>query len=127
VEVLGDLERYPAVAQPEEGVTYAPKVDKAETRLEFTRPALEVERQGRAFSPTPGAWFEVGGERVKVLAAEIPGAPSSPVYAELVEAPSFSRSMEEKNSPSTSSGRTVGLVFDDQLTIACAEGAIRPT
>lgn len=97
VEVLGDVERYPAMPQPEDGVTYAAKIDKAEARLDFSRTAEEVERQVRAFNPAPGAFFEVHGERVRVHAAT--------VLAERGE---------------------TGIVIDDQMTIACSEGAIRP-
>ena len=96
VRVLEDPDRYPARTQPEEGVTYAAKIDKAETRIDFTRPAVEVERQVRAFNPAPGAWFEVAGERVKLLAAEPVAAEGGP-----------------------------GEVLDDALTIACGEGALR--
>ena len=98
VEVLGDVERYPAVPQPEDGVTYAAKIDKAEARLDFSRTADEVERQVRAFNPAPGAFFEAQGERVRVHAAT--------VLAERGE---------------------TGVVIDDRMTIACSEGAIRPT
>jgi len=98
VQVLGDIDAHPAVPQPEQGVTYAAKIDKAEARLDFTRPAVEVERQVRAFNPAPGAFFEVAGERVRVHAAE----------------------MVSETGPS-------GKVVDDRLTIACALGAIRPT
>jgi len=97
VEVLGDVDRYPAVAQPEEGVTYAAKIDKAEARLDFSKAAVEVERQVRAFNPVPGAFFELGGERVRVHAAEI-----------------------------AHDGGPPGEVVDDRMTIACGEGAIRP-
>jgi methionyl-tRNA formyltransferase len=97
--VLGDVDRYPAVPQPEDGVTYAAKIDKAEARLDFTRTAEEVERQVRAFNPAPGAFFEVHGERVRVHAAEI-----LPLRL-----------------------RGEGEVLDDRLTIQCSEGAIRPT
>jgi len=97
VEVLGDFAAYPAVAQPEDGVSYAAKVAKEEARLDFSASAAAVERQVRAFCP-PGAWFEVSGERVRVLAAETyPG-----------EGP-------------------VGAVLDDALAIGCGEGVIRPT
>lgn len=68
----------PAVPQPAEGVTYAAKIDKAEARVDFTRPAAEVDRQIRGLSPFPGAWIEVAGERVKLLRsrlAEGRGAP----------------------------------------------------
>lgn len=111
VQVLADLEAHPAVAQPDEGVTYAAKVDKAETRLDFDKTAIEVERQIRAFNP-PGAWFEYAGERVRVLSADvIPG--------------------DGRGLVSTSSeldpGLRRGTVLDNLLTIACTDGAIRPT
>jgi methionyl-tRNA formyltransferase len=98
VDSLADLPGHPPVAQPDEGITYASKIDKGETRLDFSATAEMVERQVRAFNPTPGAWFELGGERYKVLAGDrldVDGAP--------------------------------GTVIDDTLTIACATGAIRPT
>jgi len=98
VEVLADPGAFLAQPQPEEGVTYANKIDKAESRLDFTRTAIEVERQVRAFAPAPGAWFEHAGERVRVLAAD-------PV---------------DFKGPA-------GTILDDQLTVACASGAIRPT
>jgi methionyl-tRNA formyltransferase len=84
--------------QPEEGVTLAPKIAKAEARIDWSRAAEEVERQVRAFAPTPGAWFEAAGERIKLLAADL-----APLSGE------------------------AGIVLDDQLTIACGSGAIRPT
>ena len=96
--VLADMDAYPPLAQPGDGVTYAAKIDKAETRLDFTRPADEVERQLRAFAPSPGAWFELEGERFRVLAAEIVDAPGTP-----------------------------GDVLDERLTIACGARAVRPT
>ena len=98
VKVLADLPAYPEVAQSAEGVTYAKKIDKAETRLDFNQDAMQVERQVRAFAPAPGAWFEFHGERCKVLAAD----------------------------PADGHG-TPGTVLDNSLTIACATGAIRPT
>jgi methionyl-tRNA formyltransferase len=99
VEVLADLAGNPPIMQPEEGVTYASKIDKAEARLDFTGSAVAAERQVRAFNPAPGAFFETGGERVKVLAAQV--------------------------LPFTFFG--AGETVDDQLTIACGDGAIRPT
>ena len=60
----------PPQPQPDDGVTYAAKIDKAETRIDWTRSADEIERQVRAFNPVPGAWLEVAGERVKLLDAE---------------------------------------------------------
>ncbi|MFL0586165.1 methionyl-tRNA formyltransferase [Sphingomonas sp. ABOLG] len=100
VEVLADLDAHPAVAQPADGVTYAAKIAKEEMRLDFAPAAEVVERQVRAFNP-PGAWFEVNGERVRLLAADViadAGAPAAP-----------------------------GEVVDDRLTIACGSGALRPT
>jgi methionyl-tRNA formyltransferase len=100
VQVLAEIETYPPVAQPEDGATYAPKIDKAEARIDWSRSAAEVERQIRAFNPVPGAFFEVAGERIKILAAEI-GRHAGGGWAD-------------------------GEVLDDTLTIACAEGTIRP-
>ncbi len=60
-----------AEAQPEDGVTYAAKIDKAEARVDWTRPAQEVDRLIRGLSPFPGAWCEVAGERVKLLASRL--------------------------------------------------------
>ena len=68
----------PPQAQPEEGVTYASKIDKAEARIDWNRTAEEIERQVRAFNPAPGAWFEIGGERVKLLDAECVDGAGSP-------------------------------------------------
>ena len=97
VDVLADPGAFLAEPQPEDGVTYAPKIDKAEARLDFGQPATQVERQIRAFAPAPGAWFEHQGERVRVLAADV----------------------MDFSGPA-------GTVLDDALTIACAGGAIRP-
>jgi methionyl-tRNA formyltransferase len=72
---LADLSPQP---QPDAGVTYASKIDKAEARIDWSRPAVEVDRLIRGLSPHPGAWCEVAGERVKLLAsrlAEGQGAP----------------------------------------------------
>ena len=103
VRALAALERGSLIAtpQPADGVTYAAKIDKAEARIDFTRSAADVHNQIRGLSPFPGAWFEiaVGGkvERLKVLRAVRVDA-SGPA----------------------------GTVLDDQLTLACASGAIRP-
>jgi methionyl-tRNA formyltransferase len=128
VKVLADLDAHPAVAQPDDGVTYASKIDKAEARLDFSLSAEAVERQVRSFNPTPGAFFEFEGERYRVLAAHIVDLPPLSVRAELVEAREHARPR-----PSTGSGRTedvsgdFGVVLNNQLTIACNPGAIRPT
>jgi len=93
---LAEPAKYPPVAQPEDGVTYASKIGKAEARLDFTRDAYAVERQVRAFNPLPGAWFDFMGERIKVLEAEVVPGSGPP-----------------------------GMVADDHLRIACGERAIR--
>ena len=98
VRTLADLEAFPCVAQPENGVSYATKIDKAETKLDFSVSAEAVERQIRAFNPAPGAWFEFEGERYRILSADIVAAHGA-----------------------------AGTVIDDQLTIACNSNAIRPT
>lgn len=61
----------PAVPQPDDGVTYATKIDKAEARIDWSQPAEQVDRQIRGLSPFPGAWCMVGEERVKLLASSV--------------------------------------------------------
>jgi methionyl-tRNA formyltransferase len=76
VEALaGDLMSTP---QPETGVTLAPKITKAEARLDFSLPAAVLERSVRAFNPAPGAWCEVAGERLKILAADVVASNAPP-------------------------------------------------
>jgi methionyl-tRNA formyltransferase len=82
--------------QPENGVTYAEKISKNETRIDWTRPWRHVHDHIRGLSPFPGAWFELDGVRVKVLrstAGESAGPP--------------------------------GTALDNKLTIACGDGAVR--
>lgn len=59
------------IVQPEEGVTYAHKISKDESRLDFFKPACQLARDVRAFNPYPGSWFEIRGERIKVLKAVV--------------------------------------------------------
>jgi methionyl-tRNA formyltransferase len=101
VKVLSDLDAYPPIPQSNEGVTYAAKVEKTEAKLDFNRPAVFVERQIRAFNPVPGAFFELEGERYKVIEVD-----DDNEYADAAGIP--------------------GTVLDDQLLIACGTGAIRP-
>lgn len=68
LERLADLRPEP---QPADGVTYAAKIDKAEARVDFSRPAVEVDRLIRGLSPFPGAWVEVRGERLKLLRSRL--------------------------------------------------------
>ena len=94
---LGALERGSAQETPqtESGATYAKKIDKGETRIDWTRPAHELDCLVRGLSPAPGAWFEVRGERIKVLMCEL---------------------TQESDAP--------GQVLHD-LTIACGMGALK--
>jgi methionyl-tRNA formyltransferase len=77
VEALDRLP-LPAVPQPAEGVTYAAKIDKAEARVDWTRPAVEVDRLIRGLSPFPGAWTQVGSERVKLLRSRLADGRGAP-------------------------------------------------
>ncbi|TSB04074.1 methionyl-tRNA formyltransferase [Sphingorhabdus contaminans] len=99
VVVLQDMAAHPAIPQSGEGVTYAAKIDKSETRIDFSQSAAAVERQVRAFNPAPGAWFEYEGERYRILEAQV--IPAQPNVA--------------------------GEVLDNHLTIACGTDSIRPT
>ncbi|MDO5648564.1 methionyl-tRNA formyltransferase [Paracoccus sp. (in: a-proteobacteria)] len=93
VDVLARLP-VPAVAQPDQGVTYAAKIDKAEARIDWTQPAAQVDRVIRGLSPFPGAWCDVAGERVKLLRSRIVDGSGVP-----------------------------GAVLDG-FTVACGEGAV---
>lgn len=70
-EALARLDDLVPEPQPEAGVTYASKIDKAEARVDWSRPAVEVDRQIRGLSPFPGAWCEVAGERIKLLRSRL--------------------------------------------------------
>lgn len=98
VTVLGYLSAHPPVDQPTTGVTYAAKIDKAESRIDFQQTADAVERQIRAFTPAPGAFFEFAGERFRILSAHV---------------------LKESGAS--------GTVLDDQMTIGCGTGSIRPS
>ncbi|MFN3644337.1 MAG: methionyl-tRNA formyltransferase [Gemmobacter sp.] len=77
---LAALDTLRPVPQPEAGVTYAAKIDKAEARVDWTQPAADVDRQIRGLSPVPGAWCMAGGERIRLLRsrlAEGSGAPGA--------------------------------------------------
>lgn len=71
VEALNELSDLSPQVQPDEGVTYASKIDKAEARIDWTRPASQIDALIRGLSPFPGAWCMVGEERVKLLGARI--------------------------------------------------------
>ncbi|MFA7441190.1 MAG: methionyl-tRNA formyltransferase [Sphingomonadaceae bacterium] len=94
LDVLADLPD--PQPQPDVGVTYAHKIDKAEARIDWNAPAADVLRLVRAMQPSPGAWYLAEGERVKLIAAELAEGEGAP-----------------------------GTVLSDGA-IACGEGAIRP-
>ena len=102
VEALRKVETGALVprAQAEEGVVYAAKIDKAEARVDWTRPAREVHDLIRGLSPSPGAWIEAdfgkGPERIKLLRSTLVEADGAP-----------------------------GMVLDDRLMIGCGSGAVR--
>jgi len=78
VEALAKLTDLTPEVQPEEGVTYAAKIDKAEARIDWTRPAADVARLIRGLSPFPGAWCDVAGERVKFHGARVAAGKGAP-------------------------------------------------
>jgi len=118
VEVLADLPSFEPIEQPEEGITYAAKIKKDEARIDWSRPAKELERHVQGLAPFPGAWFEVEGERIKVLAAE--------------QFP-LDRHPREGGDPDLLSALgsrlrgNDGRILDDNLLIQCSNGALRPT
>ncbi len=71
VAAIADAGALQAVPQPEDGVTYAAKIDKAEARIDWTRPAADVDRLIRGLSPFPGAWTTLGGKRLKLLRSRL--------------------------------------------------------
>lgn len=96
IDVLARLREFEPVPQPDAGVTYASKISKDEARIDWSRPATELARHVQGLAPFPGAWFEVNGERVKLLKVEV------------------------------ADGRcTAGTVLDDKLRVACGTGALR--
>lgn len=98
LDALGRLDTLTPMEQPLEGVTYAQKIDKAEARIDWAKPAAEVDCLIRGLSPFPGAWFEQDGARIKALG---------------------SRVVEGNGMP--------GEVLDDTLCIACGSGAVQLT
>jgi methionyl-tRNA formyltransferase len=98
VRALAALERgtLTLTPQPENGVTYAAKIAKEETRIDWKKPWRQVHDHIRGLSPFPGAWFEIDGVRVKALRSTRGDGQGNP-----------------------------GTVLDDKLTIACGDGAVR--
>jgi methionyl-tRNA formyltransferase len=71
VATLNGLDQLTPQPQSERGITYAHKIDKAEARIDWTCPAIEIDRKIRGLSPFPGAWCEIAGERVKLLRSRV--------------------------------------------------------
>lgn len=78
VDVLADLDSHPTVAQAESGVTYAAKISKDEARVDWSRSAEALRRQVQGLAPSPGAWFDANGERIKLLDVETVDGAGSP-------------------------------------------------
>lgn len=99
-EALAKLEAGPVVLreQSEDGVTIAPKVSPAEARIDWTKPARDVAAHIRGLSPHPGAWFELDGQRIKAL-----------------------------NAKAEAGSGKAGEAIDENLLVACGEGAVRLT
>lgn len=97
VEVLNAPSDYPPQPQPEEGITYAAKIEKAEALLDFSKGAVQAERQIRAFAPKPGAFFLYKEERIRILEAQI--------------------------SPQAGA---IGKVLNDSLLIGCGTDSLQP-
>lgn len=97
-DALDKIDVLVAQDQPDEGANYAAKIDKAEAKIDWSRPAKAIDRQIRGLSPFPGAWTEINGERVKLLASQLDDGAGPP-----------------------------GQVLDDGLLIACGAGAVRIT
>lgn len=95
VRVLANLDALEAQPQPDIGVSYAAKIDKSEARVNWRRPATEVDRQIRGMSPFPGAWTQSGGTRIKLLASRLASGSGAP-----------------------------GSVLLDPLRVACGDGAV---
>lgn len=96
VKALAELPNLKAVPQSDEGITYATKIDKSESKIDWSQPAEKVDQLIRGLSPFPGAWFEMDGQRVKVL-----------------------------NSAVVSGQGAAGEVLDDVLTVVCGQGAVQ--
>jgi methionyl-tRNA formyltransferase len=95
VQALRGLPTLTPEVQTDEGVTYAAKIEKAEAQIDWTLPAAEIDRKIRGLSPFPGAWTEIEGQRVKLLASRLAQGAGDP-----------------------------GTVLDDALTVACGDGAV---
>jgi methionyl-tRNA formyltransferase len=98
-QALEGLPDLKPVPQPDDGVTYAAKITKEECRIDWLRDAAALDRQVRGLSPAPGAFTGIGGERLTILAADIVAGESG----------------------------VPGTTLDNRLTIACGDGALRPT
>ena len=104
-DVLNRLRDIVPEPQPEEGVTYAHKIEKTEARIDFSQSAKVIERQVRAFNPAPGAFFELNGERIKILEAS---------------------AYPDGGLPPGSDPPEPGTVINDEFWIACGKRFLLP-
>ena len=98
VEVLDALSEFKAYSQSASGVTYARKIEKSETKIDWSLPAKTINRKIRALYPFPGAWTEINGERIKLLASKV---------------------INKENEP--------GMILDKGFSIACGQKAVEIT
>ena len=98
VEVLDALSEFKAYSQSAAGVTYARKIEKSETKIDWSLPAKTINQKIRALSPFPGAWTEINGERIKLLASKV---------------------INKENEP--------GMILDKGFSIACGQKALEIT
>ncbi|MBL4918077.1 methionyl-tRNA formyltransferase [Szabonella alba] len=122
VRALDGLPGLTPVPQPVTGVTYAAKIDKAEARVDWTLPAVEVDRQIRGLSPFPGAWCLIGAERVKLLRSRIghgDGAPGEVLEGLTIAcgtgAVEFTLAQREGKRPMEAAEFLRGMVLPDRL------------
>jgi methionyl-tRNA formyltransferase len=98
VGTLRELKNHVAIAQDDEEATHAPKIHKVEARIDWSEGAEVIERKIRALAPFPGAWFDLDGDRIKVLKADV-----------------------------VDGAGEIGTTLDEDLTVACGSDALRPT
>lgn len=119
VGTLTELTALRALPQNDANATYANKIDKAESRIDWSQSAEQIERQIRAFAPSPGAWFEHGDERYRVLRAEVMAMPSPS------EGWDLSRQAEGQTEGGPSLRGDAGTTLDTALTVATGKGTLR--
>jgi len=100
IRTLEDLDRLPEAAQDDSAASYAHRINRNETEIDWSRPAAEVDCTIRGLSSQPGAWSAIGGKRLRILASQTVDSTPSPLARP-------------------------GTVLDSDLTVACGTGALR--